>query len=380
MVNNSFEPLEFVDYVRQRLALVGVIVGCAVAVALAISLLLPKKYTATATIIIEPPGGIDPRVSTAVSPVYLESLKTYEQFASSDSLFARACAKFHLPAGKEAPAIESFKEQVLEVTKPKETKLLTISVTLRDPKTAQSLVRYLADETVKLSAEVGGDSDRRLLARGRALVEERRAELVEAQKTATAVTAANLETSLEAEVQALAKVQSALAGEVAEARALTAEYEGREAQLTRSSGTPPDIDFVREELAAQRAKAGALDASRASVARQFAAKSAELAKTRARRDEAQNRLRAAQNEFDLATKRLAEIDAASGLRSEQLRIIDPGIVPERPSSPDLPMNGAAAFVLATAASLAYLGLRFGLEKQRARYARTSFMVAKRDSA
>jgi succinoglycan biosynthesis transport protein ExoP len=379
-VNSSFEPFEFVEYVRQRLAVAGIVIGCALIVALAVSFVLPKKYTATATIVIEPPGGIDPRVSTAVSPVYLESLKTYEQFASSDSLFARACAKFNLLSAPDAPSIEAFKKRVLEVKKPKETKLLTISVTLRDPKTAQALVQYLASETVRLSSEVGGDSDRHFAERGRALVEQKRAELVKAQAAATTVTAANLETSLEAEVQSLARVQSTLVAEIAETRALLAEYQGREAQLVKSHDGGRDIDFVREELAAQRAKTAALETSLASVTRDFAAKSGELAKARARRDAVLNQLRAAQNDFDLAVRRLSEIDAASGMRSEQLRIIDPGIVPERPSSPNLPLNCAAAVALGTMASLAYLGMKFGLEKHQARYMQSSFTVAQRDSA
>ena len=50
---------------------------------LGVSLLLPKRYTATASIVIEPPGGSDVRLSTAVSPVYLESLKTYERFSAT---------------------------------------------------------------------------------------------------------------------------------------------------------------------------------------------------------------------------------------------------------------------------------------------------------
>ena len=42
----------------------------------------PKRYTATATILIDPPAGGDPRIATAVSTVYLESLKTYELLAT----------------------------------------------------------------------------------------------------------------------------------------------------------------------------------------------------------------------------------------------------------------------------------------------------------
>jgi len=69
-----------------------VAITCSTALALSgiVSLLLPAHYTATASILIEPPGGNDPRAATAVSTVYLESLKTYERLASSDTLFEHA--------------------------------------------------------------------------------------------------------------------------------------------------------------------------------------------------------------------------------------------------------------------------------------------------
>ncbi len=78
----------------------------AAAVAVVACLVLPKQYTATATLVIEPPGG-DPRSATAVSSIYLESLKSYETFASSDSLFAKACEKFHLLDGPNESAMFS---------------------------------------------------------------------------------------------------------------------------------------------------------------------------------------------------------------------------------------------------------------------------------
>ena len=90
------------------------VIACASAVllALVVSLLLPKQYTATASIIIEPPGGSDARLTTAVSAMYLESLKTYELFGNSETLFARAAEKFHLRQGQSQP-LESLQHRVL---------------------------------------------------------------------------------------------------------------------------------------------------------------------------------------------------------------------------------------------------------------------------
>ncbi len=95
-----------------------------------------------------------------MSPVYLESLKSYESFASSDSLFAKACEKFHLLDGPGAPTLESFKRKVLRVDKLKDERVLEMSVTLPNPAQAQALVQYLAEQAVILSHELGHAGDK----------------------------------------------------------------------------------------------------------------------------------------------------------------------------------------------------------------------------
>src|SRR5579864_5822780 len=144
----TFDALEYVDYLRRRWRVIAAACGVALLLSLAISLLLPKRYTATASIVIEPPGGNDVRLSTAVSPIYLESLKTYERFATSDSLFAAAAARFHLFDAEGWGSIEALKRRVLKVDKPKDTKVLEIGATLHDPKIAQQLAQYIAEQTV----------------------------------------------------------------------------------------------------------------------------------------------------------------------------------------------------------------------------------------
>ena len=136
---DHFDALEFAGYFRRRWAVVAATCGVAALIAGAVSLLLPKRYTATASILIEAPAGNDTRVATAVSPVYLESLKTYEHLASSDSLFVRALEHLHLRESYEGTSIETLKRRVLKVAKLRETKILEISATLEDPAKAQAL-------------------------------------------------------------------------------------------------------------------------------------------------------------------------------------------------------------------------------------------------
>jgi uncharacterized protein involved in exopolysaccharide biosynthesis len=95
-VSEAFQAFEILNFLRGRWRVIAAACGVAILLSLSVSLLLPKRYTATASIVIEPPGGSDARIATAVSPVYLESLRTYERFAASDTLFARAAERFHI--------------------------------------------------------------------------------------------------------------------------------------------------------------------------------------------------------------------------------------------------------------------------------------------
>src|SRR5947207_12642191 len=93
---DSFDAFRYISYLRSRARVI--LASCAIAVALAVaaSLAMTREYTAAARLVIEPPAGTDLRSAMAVSPIYLESLKTYEHFAASDSLFRKAIEQFGL--------------------------------------------------------------------------------------------------------------------------------------------------------------------------------------------------------------------------------------------------------------------------------------------
>src|SRR5262245_7706336 len=160
----------------------------AIAIALAISLAMPREYTATARIVVEPPAGADLRSAMAVSPVYLESLKTYEHFASSDSVFRNAIDSLQLRTTLGAKPIESLKNRVLKVAIVRNTRILEISATLPDPRKAQALASLIAQSTVDLSRTLVSEGDQTLI-RG-----------IEQQQTQTA---ARLKESEEAWAKAL---------------------------------------------------------------------------------------------------------------------------------------------------------------------------------
>lgn len=147
----SPEAFRFISYMVSRWRLVVVSALTAMLLTAAVSLVLPRQYTATARILIESPVGADPRTTVAVSQIYLESLKTYEYFANSDSLFQKAVDRFQLRSLVGAKPIETLKKQVLRIGIVRNTRILEISATVPDARRAQALAQYLAEETVGMS-------------------------------------------------------------------------------------------------------------------------------------------------------------------------------------------------------------------------------------
>jgi capsule polysaccharide export protein KpsE/RkpR len=323
--------------------------GVGLLLSLAISLLLAKRYTATASVLIEAPGGNDVRVATAVSAVYLESLKTYESFAASDSVFARAVEEFHLQEGGSAPSLEALKRRVLKVSKPRDTKVLEISVTLPRPKQAQAVAEYLADQTVGISRTESMAADNAFTEEAQKQVTEAHARLDERQKEWANLAAAAPVQGLQNTVESSIDFQSQLRRQLVEAEANVAEYQ----QQTQAGG-----QFAQEQLPSAQARAALIEKRLGELNREIQEKSALLATRIAKREAVDSELKMAQTAYEAASARLRDIRSAAGSRGEQLRVIDPGIVPQAPSSPNVLLNVAAALLVAVVSSFVYLSIAF----------------------
>src|ERR1017187_6965898 len=157
----SFDVFRYTSYILSRGQWIATSCVVAVALALAVSLAIERQYTAITQIIIEPPAGSDLRAAMTVSPIYLESLKTYEHFAAGDRLFQQATGEFQLRAQFGARPIETIKNRILRVGIVRNTRILEIAVTLPDAAKALAMARYLAQATVDLNRTmvVEGDQD-----------------------------------------------------------------------------------------------------------------------------------------------------------------------------------------------------------------------------
>jgi uncharacterized protein involved in exopolysaccharide biosynthesis len=343
---NAFE---YIDYLRLRWRLIAAAAVTAMVLSLVVSLLLPKQYTATASIVIEPPAGNDVRTATAVSPVYLESLRTYERFAASDTLFAGAVERFHLASKENGRSMESLKQQVLKVSKLRDTKILEISATLPEPVLAQQFVNYIAEETVKLSRGESAATDHEVIGEAERQANEAQQRLDRAQQASVAYATREpdgaLQPQIDADVDLLEKIHQSLM----DARSDIAEYQDR-------------ADYGRE-LPGLRAKAAELERRAADLEKGIERKSTLASQRAAERQKLEVEMKMAQTASESSAARLRELRATAGTRGERLRVIDPGVVPQRPSSPNVALNVAAALLLTLIALAGYLTIAFSYSRR-----------------
>jgi capsular polysaccharide biosynthesis protein len=332
-MNKPWEIIEFIPYVCQHWRIPVIACVSALTLTLAISLQLPKRYTAKVVVSIEPPAGSDARMVAAISPVYLESLKGYERVASSDSLFARAVENFHLKEANPSEPIEAMKRRILKISKIRETRLLEISATLGDPHMAHQFAQYIAQETVAMNRQESAAADRDRASQVEHELAESRLRLDKASKAS------------------LGSARSAI-----------------EALQSRNDADQDLLAKLRLELAenpGDSAREVAVKAAVVELEREISTNEAKIDAASARREREEAEFNIAQSEYASLSNRLLDLQAAAGTGGERLRIVDPGIVPERPTFPNVLLDVLLATVIAAAGSITYIALSFSYQRRRA---------------
>ena len=89
-----------------------------------------------------------------------------------------------------------------------------------------------------------------------------------------------------------------------------------------------------------------------------------LARRMAERDRVVSERTASEEAYSAIETRLNQVRGGLGYRSERLKIIDPGIVPEQPSGPNIPLRVLAALLLGLVVPVVYLTLELSYRTQR----------------
>jgi uncharacterized protein involved in exopolysaccharide biosynthesis len=357
-VSEPIDAIRYISYIASRWRWILPSCAVALAAALAIGAILPRQYTATARIVIEPPAGGDTRVATtAVSPIYLESLKTYEAFAASDSLFQKAVDRFGLRASTGYHPIESLKKRILKAGIVRNTRILEISATLPDPRKAQAVAQFLAESTAALNRSLASEGDMDLIqgieteqtqARARLEgVDERWARLQ------TTEPVAQLQSAMEASSELRAKLVDELLG---------AEAESAGAAAREKQAATDELAQIRREESETQSRVSELRREIDDLDRQAATREKLLGARQAHRDQLDAERKAAQTAYSTIQTRLTQARGDAGYRGERLKIIDPGVTPERPSSPNLPLYLFAALLAGLALPVFYFAVEINFRE------------------
>lgn len=348
-MNDSFDAVDFALYLRQRWRVVALCCGTALVLAGITGAMLPKRYTATSTLIIQPPAGSDPRAALAVSPVYLESLKTYEDFASSDTLFARAIDETGIRKEYPAASVEGLKHRILSVTKPSATRIIEIQATLGDPRRAERLARFIAEQTVALNESMDQRSSADAIGMAEKNVAAAETRLRNAEKASTTNNGVGNVDALTAELNNTSDLNYEVQRNLSQARNDLAEL------LSHSSADTP-------QAVAARARIRDLDDQEKALTAKATEQSTALERSKPNQDALEAEQKLARTDLETARTRLAETRASAAARGERLEVLDPGIVPERPSYPNIPLMMLVAFTVSLMGSAAYLAISFGYSR------------------
>ncbi|MGB9458384.1 MAG: hypothetical protein WCB12_20215 [Bryobacteraceae bacterium] len=358
---DTSDAFRYIGYIKLRWRSIAASCAIAVTLALIVTLLMPRQYTATARIVIDPPAGADLRTAVAVSPIYLESLKTYERFATAGGLFQKAVERFGLRQLLGNRPIESLQKSVLRVEIVRNTRILEIAATLPDPTRAQALAQFLAEETVELNRAIATEGAQDLV-EGIAQEERRaRERLSETDAAWSRVLTDEPVEALQSDLAVAAGLRADIQEQIARAELEVAESADRARQIPATMGASASqtgLQELRRQLLA--------------INRQEAEKQNLLAQRRADREKLESERKLAEAALAAMEQRLSEARGESGYRGERLRIIEPAIVPERPSSPNLPLNMAVALLLGLLLPVTYFTLEMSYQEQRAGSRRGEF--------
>ena len=335
----TFDPLEFAQFIRCRWVAFAISGAIAVGLAFTVSVLLPPEYTARARILIQPARGSDPRVIAALRPSYLDSLRKYERVADSDAIFAQAMDSLGLRReGKSLPD----KSRVLKVSKPQNQTVLEIRVTWRESRGAQALAQFIAEKTVEASRSLAADSARQVTSQLQPQLEMAQAKLRRARDALDRFTHGASIESLQSEFDSQSGLRKQVEADLMMARADLA------ALGTKQPAIQVRIAFLRQQ---QRG-----------IVKTIARDGAALQEMKNRLDVLRDEQQSAQSAYEDAAAKFRAAALAAPFLGEHLEIIDHGAAPRSPGSPKLILNVIAAFFISMGATFVWLALRFGTDR------------------
>jgi hypothetical protein len=151
---------------------------------------------------------------------------------------------------------------------------------------------------------------------------------------------------------------------LARSRAELANYLGQQQAPQPGGAGEPQAGWTQFEIVSTRAKIQELENQDRQLLQTLTSKSSILENLRRERDALDAELKSARADEEVENTKLSDVKSTSAARGVRLKVLDPGIVPQRPSFPNPPLNLGVAFALSLMASIGYLAMRFAYDRVR----------------
>jgi uncharacterized protein involved in exopolysaccharide biosynthesis len=174
---------------------------------------------------------------------------------------------------------------------------------------------------------------------------------------------------LKSRIESAEELRSKLQEELLAAQLNIADSEDREKALAQEAQNATHnhgaLEADREQLRSDRLRAERLRGQIAGLDREIETTRALLAARSIRQEELAAERKSALAALEATENRLREARSLAGYRGERLRIIDPGVVPDTPSSPNIPLNLGVALLMSFIVAVLLVSIEFSYRLYKA---------------
>jgi hypothetical protein len=211
---------------------------------------------------------------------------------------------------------------------------------------------------VKLSHQAGAGVDREMIDKAEQGLGAWRGKRDEAAKAYAEFVARTPVEPLQVEVDSTLAVASRVLRDEMDADADVEDYAAREKALASDPREADEYRRMGQEVAVRKVRAAVLHRQSRDTQSSLSAKGAELSRRIATRSSLEMALKLAQAGMEQEEKHVRDLQDAAGGRGDVLTIIDPGFLPQRPSSPNVMLNAVVAVSVAGVLSVLFLVFAF----------------------
>lgn len=381
--------------------------------AFVISWISPKIYRATTYILIS-----GSKVGVALnSPWEYSFLPTYMRFVDSDVISMEAIKHFHLDQAPYRLTPHRFRQRFVDVQIPRNTRLLQIDVEFPDARLAADLANYIAQSAVGMNAQISAAETLSTQNFMKKRLDQASTRLAEAESKSLEIEKRARIEDREKELKILLSQKEQVSNQVEQLRLALVQYAGKAKSIDQSLKTEPATlqlkksvvsdrflehavqklapdnksllsateeavnparQDLEHEVADSRANAAAdragLDLAKAMLA-QIDADTARLlallTQLRSELSKAEQDLKLAREGYESATRDYRNASVTVTAKSQDLKQIDPALIPERAVRPRIIFNTVVAGFLGL---IVLSGIALGAERIRQAQSERLYMM------